>query len=109
MADNQVGVPTRRRGRAGPLGASPDIRMRQLASGAWEIGGSMSDKQLREEAIRLKAYELWEDAGRPHGAGLEFWLAAERWYDADADAETADEDSFPASDPPANTGITGPE
>jgi hypothetical protein len=83
--------------------------MRQLASGAWEIGGPMSDSQRREEQIRLKAYELWEDAGRPYGADLQFWLAAESWYDEDVTAEEAGEESFPASDPPANTGTTGPE
>ncbi|HVJ79454.1 MAG TPA: DUF2934 domain-containing protein [Planctomycetia bacterium] len=30
------------------------------------------------EAIRFRAYELWRQAGRPGGDGIEFWLAAER-------------------------------
>ena len=30
-----------------------------------------------EETIRRRAYELWEDAGRPEGRSDEFWLAAE--------------------------------
>lgn len=31
-----------------------------------------------EEAIRLRAYRLWEAAGRPEGDGVEFWRAAEK-------------------------------
>jgi hypothetical protein len=31
-----------------------------------------------EEAIRARAYQLWEAAGRPDGEGVEFWLEAER-------------------------------
>ena len=30
-----------------------------------------------ENAIREKAYLLWEAAGRPDGDGTEFWLKAE--------------------------------
>ena len=28
--------------------------------------------------VRARAYELWEQAGRPAGRELEFWLEAER-------------------------------
>ncbi|MGT2502103.1 DUF2934 domain-containing protein [Bradyrhizobium guangxiense] len=28
--------------------------------------------------MRARAYELWEQAGRPAGRELEFWLEAER-------------------------------
>ena len=31
----------------------------------------------REEEIRRRAYQLWEEAGRPDGRSDEFWLAAE--------------------------------
>jgi len=31
-----------------------------------------------EEAIRTRAYHLWEAAGRPPGDGVHFWLEAER-------------------------------
>jgi hypothetical protein len=31
-----------------------------------------------EEACRVRAYHLWERAGRPPGDGVEFWLDAER-------------------------------
>jgi hypothetical protein len=30
-----------------------------------------------EAAIRQHAYQLWEQAGRPHGADLDHWLQAE--------------------------------
>jgi hypothetical protein len=31
-----------------------------------------------EDRVRTLAYRLWEEAGRPHGRGDEFWHAAER-------------------------------
>jgi Protein of unknown function (DUF2934) len=37
----------------------------------------------REEAIRERAYSKWEEAGRPEGDGIEFWLEAERELDAE--------------------------
>ncbi|HTR14973.1 MAG TPA: DUF2934 domain-containing protein [Roseiarcus sp.] len=30
-----------------------------------------------EDTVRRRAYQLWEDAGRPEGRSDEFWLAAE--------------------------------
>jgi hypothetical protein len=62
----------------------------------------MSDEQGREASIRRKAYELWEEAGRPAGDAVRFWLAAEAWYDMDREVEEAESESFPASDPPAH-------
>jgi len=35
-------------------------------------------KLLSQDAIRLRAYQKWEAAGRPGGDGLRFWLDAER-------------------------------
>lgn len=32
---------------------------------------------LSSDDIALRAYELWEQAGRPEGDGREFWFAAE--------------------------------
>ena len=35
-------------------------------------------KQASEEDIRLCAYRKWENAGRPPGDGVQFWLAAQQ-------------------------------
>ena len=32
----------------------------------------------REQRLRELAYQLWEQAGYPHGRADEFWLAAEK-------------------------------
>jgi hypothetical protein len=40
----------------------------------------MSD---RKERIRTKAYELWEQAGRPEGEETTHWAEAERRIDAE--------------------------
>jgi hypothetical protein len=32
----------------------------------------------REQEIRRRAHELWENAGQPAGGEMEFWLQAER-------------------------------
>jgi hypothetical protein len=32
---------------------------------------------IPEEAIRARAHQLWEQAGRPEGRNDEFWLQAE--------------------------------
>ena len=31
-----------------------------------------------DEQIRARAYFLWEQAGKPDGDGIQFWLEAER-------------------------------
>jgi hypothetical protein len=33
--------------------------------------------QQHKELIALRAYGLWEEAGRPHGLSFRFWLEAE--------------------------------
>lgn len=38
----------------------------------WLHGGA-----TLEEATRVRAYQLWEHAGRPEGDGVSFWLEAE--------------------------------
>jgi hypothetical protein len=38
----------------------------------------MTDTDIdRTERIRHRAYELWEQAGRPHGKAAEYWRRAE--------------------------------
>lgn len=42
----------------------------------------------RKERIRAKAYEVWEEAGRPEGEETTHWAEAERRIDAeDGDLE----------------------
>lgn len=63
--------------------------------------------QEDEYRIRLRAYELWHEAGRPHGRHLEYWVAAEKEFLAkrrELLEEELDEgliESFPASDAPS--------
>ncbi|QOZ69147.1 DUF2934 domain-containing protein [Bradyrhizobium arachidis] len=51
-----------------------------------EFASEISDRlralreACREEKIRRRAHALWEDAGRPIGRDLEFWLSAEREF-----------------------------
>lgn len=62
----------------------------------------------REQEIRELAFHLWQKAGEPQGQQDEFWHAAVKQLDGgprSTDADTSD--SFPASDPPSNSGITG--
>ena len=70
-----------------------------------------------EQAIRERAYELWQQAGSPDGRHEEFWHQAREERAKAASPQTQDgtksdetmKESFPASDPPANSGIVGPE
>ena len=39
------------------------------------------------EAIRTRAYHLWEEAGRPEGGDLAFWDEARRAVEAERSAE----------------------
>lgn len=51
----------------------------KIAPAAPETSPSRAISPLpTEETIRLRAYELWEAAGRPEGDGVPFWLEAER-------------------------------
>jgi hypothetical protein len=35
-------------------------------------------RMMRRPQVRTRAYELWEEAARPSGRDVEFWLEAER-------------------------------
>jgi hypothetical protein len=39
---------------------------------------SEHDRALREQAIRQRAFLIWEQKGRPTGEDLDNWLTAER-------------------------------
>jgi hypothetical protein len=62
---------------------------------------------LRKTRIEALARDRWIAAGRPSGGPADFVKAAEaeiRQEEAEYDKTVAD--SFPASDPPAHSGIT---
>lgn len=40
--------------------------------------GCCSISISREDLIRERAYFLWEEAGRPEGDGIDFWVEAEK-------------------------------
>jgi hypothetical protein len=60
-----------------------------------------------EDRVRDLAYQLWQDAGSPEGQADHFWHLAEQGVAGDeAGYDKTLADTFPASDPPANSGIT---
>ena len=49
-------------------------------------GSPVTDMQ---ESIRRRAYEIWEQSGRPNGSHLDHWLQAELEHSAAQPAATA--------------------
>ncbi|RDJ10476.1 DUF2934 domain-containing protein [Rhizobium grahamii] len=43
----------------------------------------------REEKIRHRAYEIWEQEGRPHGQDMKHWLQAFKEFGEQVDAAAA--------------------
>lgn len=78
---------------------------------------------MNKNAIRERAYFLWQKEGGPEGRDIEFWERARLMEQAaaeppmvtplqgrtaaDAAEDTAVEQSFPASDPPAFNASVG--
>jgi hypothetical protein len=58
---------------------------------------SMSDD--RHDAIRTRAYQLWEEEGRPHGRDEHHWHEASRGAGDEAGGDLTEE--LPAAPPPA--------
>lgn len=42
-------------------------------------------RMMRRGTVRARAYELWEQAGRPADRDLDFWLEAERQVEDERD------------------------
>lgn len=76
---------------------------------------AMSDMQQEMDRwIRERAYFLWLEDGCPEGHAAAHWRqACQEWRsavtreDAERRLDAEEEDSFPASDPPSHTGISG--
>ncbi len=65
------------------------------------------DNKILQRRIRRQAHRLWQAAGSPDGQSEHFRLLAEREIkQAERDYDKTLQDSFPASDPPANSGFT---
>ena len=54
----------------------------------------------REERVRRRAYQLWEEAGRPEGRSNEFWLRAEEEILGKVDSSIAFDPFEPPVDEP---------
>ena len=68
---------------------------------------SAAPENIDEQRIRERAYALWEEAGCPEGRADEFWnLALQEISTQEKSYDETLRESFPASDPPAHTGIT---
>ncbi|MFZ1426968.1 MAG: DUF2934 domain-containing protein [Geminicoccaceae bacterium] len=66
--------------------ASMDASDPPSFGGSTGVGSATPDDEAREHRIRARAHQLWELAGRPYGAEMEFWLSAEAEIDsAEAD------------------------
>ncbi|MFO1049346.1 MAG: DUF2934 domain-containing protein [Geminicoccaceae bacterium] len=48
--------------------------------------GAPESKVDRQERIRRRAHELWQEAGSPVGSELDFWLKAEAEVDGEKEA-----------------------
>ena len=63
-------------------------------------------KNVPSDAIRVRAFALWEAAGRPEGHAVDYWLAAEQALSNEDDAALPGAaEAGPEMPPPAVTGI----
>jgi hypothetical protein len=69
----------------------------------------MSDaEELLEQRIRATAHRLWDDAGRPAGQEARFRQSAKVQIEREeAKLDREGLGSFPASDPPSSSVVTG--
>jgi Protein of unknown function (DUF2934) len=59
------------------VSAKPTIKLKSAVASA-PGDQAQAVKSVSEEAIRPRAHQKWEAAGKPDGDGLRFWLEAER-------------------------------
>lgn len=63
---------------------------------------------VSSEAIRVRAFALWEADGRPDGRTLDYWLAAEQALSNEADAAPLGAADAEPETPPATVTGTSP-
>ena len=69
----------------------------------------MEQTDPHEQRVRDRAYQLWEADGSRDGMADTYWYRARTELGEEEEAyDDILDDSFPASDPPANSGTTGP-
>ena len=92
-----------------------------MSQGVQELREQEPGGQEFEEQVRQRAYQLWEQEGRPEARSDEFWFRAKQdlqgaqgLAETSPASENADmvelesDQSFPASDPPSFTSTRGP-
>jgi hypothetical protein len=52
-----------------------------------------------EQSIRERAYQLWEQDGRPDGRSIDYWLQAARELEEEEVARSAQPDGDPVREP----------
>ena len=66
------------------------------------------EDSLTRDRTQQTAYRLWQEAGSPAGEEVQFWLQAKAQIaEEEAKLDREEKDSFPASDPPSTSGVTG--
>lgn len=87
LADNSSGLPDRSAdlpegspGEVDPLYGSGFQEPVEAAHPNFPDQGedAMRSHEVSDEAVRRRAHQLWEEAGRPEGGHEEHWLQAER-------------------------------
>ena len=79
-ATKETQAPTRQSGKVCPAPAPGGVEQLSATSDCGD------DNSLCENAVRERAYLLWEKAGYPSGDGVNFWIDAETELKAEADA-----------------------
>lgn len=98
------------------LRARINMELGDRANGAPRQGGRHTGDNFeesavtdeREERIRTRAYELWEQEGRPEGDAERHWAAASREIASEAGATSeagAENGDAPAKSVPDNTAV----
>jgi hypothetical protein len=75
--EHPVHTPTKKRAPIIHAGSIRPPKMQQSVF-ASIVDNTPDGRSIPEEEIRLRAYHKWEDAGKPIGDGVKFWLEAER-------------------------------